>query len=650
MAVNLSYMTQVGANKWVIRPSGDGVTGMTDADNIQYAINLLSNSTSSGTIQLEEGTYYIGHEIDVVSYRGTIRGRGEDATCLIAGTGAGQPIAANPLQYAIDRRRDQLPVMFCLSVSDSSGLTYDVSIELLRIETLRNDSARPGNIYVGMPRDNLNNMCHIMALGRQHVGYRLAHGEGSGLTKINATTMQLECDPGTFRASDLGGSITINGAASLVNNGRFVITSVVSSSVIQYTNAAGLTQADFERVVGINEPETLVVSGGKLRVTNVCFVGQLSDERIAQTHAAIAVNNPGLCLALPSADDGWSDPDLWGMCKIGATEQTFFGSSQNAVPVVVDLDVSKCTFIKTGVSTYSGFAMKPRSTPIVPSGEDPLPMVWHAAGLSGKLSIRDCRSSEPLHAPYFGCFNNVFFNCEEFSLKNSESVQTLALRAGPPFSAFWVSFGNLIANGSQARMWAGIIRKFHEPQQYYDASKTREVAGCIAVSESPALSTGASFAFGVLPLELRGNSITGSFDWTFVGVDGAGHQIISNRMSGAAVFYVFLYADGTPFWYGSEDCVVKNNVFEGIAYAVEILDLGVNNQLKNNDYVGASTKKIMLGTSCSGCAVSGDGLLPAVVDLGAGNAKVATGAVSTNPADAPSHPPHPNKEKAWKNV
>lgn len=118
-----------------VSPSGD-VSGVTDADNIQDALNAVK--ADGGTVHLTDGKYYVSRNIVVEGFRGTLKGKGMDKT-IIEAVRQSPSVGFEPAESAyFPETIPDYPTV--LQLDYAAG---DVTIRDLTVQAVDNDPVDP---------------------------------------------------------------------------------------------------------------------------------------------------------------------------------------------------------------------------------------------------------------------------------------------------------------------------------------------------------------------------------------------------------------------------------------------------------------------------------------------------------------------------
>ena len=363
MAEDLSLVTApTGAsNSWIVEPAGDETV---DADNLSYVLNaaadVYAGTRRKADVLLESGSFYVQDMVAVAGFRGRVHGRGKRKTRIVAGAVGGDPMNLLSAADAVTMCRPTVPHMlsFYCTPEDPS---YSLVMEDLTLMT--NPSlATSTDKYFFEQWDNRN--CLGLLQTRSIVGdYRVYN-----LTAVAGTApvMQATIRALGFQASDKGKYLIIEGAANPLNNGKFLITRVISTTVVEYLNPYGVANASENCLAGFR-PVRLPIPNRDVIVRRCHVQAALGGADAGNVHTVYGIPISSIDIGLylkdedqdavlgdattgPSVADYWAN-DVWG-------SDTYWKSA-SARPTNGLTLVEDCTFRDCGAAVHLGGNINP---------------------------------------------------------------------------------------------------------------------------------------------------------------------------------------------------------------------------------------------------------------------------------------------------
>jgi hypothetical protein len=276
MAVDLTKITAPGSgsNTWVLRAGGS----TKDSDNLKYCLDQSTARRLSlhidSTIQLEDdaGPFYLKQMVYTADFQGTLKGKGRDVPCLIAGDESGNPVDILSSALARQLGLHRMPNLIYF-YGNPTGDGTKATVKNINFSAVPAADYRVAGTTVqgsDIEQRQVNLLAYLWINGVA------GDKKAANLTSITGTApnMHAHVFSGTFAAGDVGKHFYIENAPTSANNGKFIITAVTSANEIVYTNASGSAETT-NCVCGIR-PDVVKVGRRDLLVDNCHFESPLS--------------------------------------------------------------------------------------------------------------------------------------------------------------------------------------------------------------------------------------------------------------------------------------------------------------------------------------------------------------------------------------
>jgi hypothetical protein len=134
-------------NEIELEPSGD-ITGVTDATNIENALEAVKGT--GGTVELEEGCYYVSRSIVIKDFNGQLVGDGKDETTIMAVMGPDNDGDGEPDGFGTTTNNPPgipLPILFDFPYPTGKLVVKDLTIKAKEYKREDGTFYGPANLY-----------------------------------------------------------------------------------------------------------------------------------------------------------------------------------------------------------------------------------------------------------------------------------------------------------------------------------------------------------------------------------------------------------------------------------------------------------------------------------------------------------------------